>query len=112
MLTIAETDVFTKQANALFTEAELDDLKLLLAVNPEAGDVIKGTGGLRKLRWKARQKGKRGGARVIYFYYNETIPVQLLLAYSKTEQEDLTPHQQQVLSALVERLKTEVRHGR
>lgn len=111
MLTIAETDVFIRQAHALFTETELNDLKLLLAVNPEVGDIIKGTGGLRKLRWQARQKGKRGGARVIYFYYNDNMPVHLLLAYSKTEQEDLTPQQKQILSKLVERLKTEVRHG-
>lgn len=70
-----------------------DDRALLvdyLAMNPESGDLIPGTGGVRKLRWALEGRGKRGGARVVYYFHNEDIPIFALTAYVKNEREDLS----------------------
>jgi hypothetical protein len=61
-----------------------------LAYNPTAGDLIQGTGGVRKLRWGLEERGKRGGARVIYFYHSADIPLFALSAYTKNERADLS----------------------
>jgi hypothetical protein len=79
---------------------ELDDLKDFIARNPFAGDVMPGTGGLRKLRWGRAGKGKRGGTRVIYYYYNETAPLYLFMAYAKAAQENPSPAAVAVLAEL------------
>ena len=78
-----------------------------VAENPEAGDVIPDTGGLRKLRWSRQGMGKRGGARVIYFYHDDEMPLFLLLIYAKAQQEDMTPDQKRQARALVGALKQE-----
>ena len=71
-----------------------DDERLLLidylASNPLAGDVIPGTGGVRKLRWGLEGRGKRGGARIIYFYHNAGMPLFALTAYAKNQQSDMS----------------------
>ena len=71
-----------------------DDERLLLidylASNPLAGDVIPGTGGVRKLRWGLERRGKRGGARIIYFYHNAGMPLFALTAYAKNQQSDMS----------------------
>jgi hypothetical protein len=74
-----------------------------LVVNPEAGDLIKQTGGLRKVRWSQhrRGKGKRGGVRVIYYWYASGSLIYMLLAYSKNEQDDLSAAQTKLLVGLV-----------
>ena len=89
--TVAELPTFIKQASALFTEEERSELILFLASNPLAGDEIPGTGGVRKVRFGAKGRGKRGGARVIYYWYSEDAPLYALLAYGKNEKTDLTP---------------------
>ena len=68
IVTFYETKNFHKKAEKLLGEELLSELKLYLAANPKAGDVIPSGGGVRKLRWALPNKGKRGGARVIYFY--------------------------------------------
>ena len=90
MLTVAETPVFTKQADALFDEVEKQALITFLSQNPLAGDLISGTGGVRKVRFGTSGRGKRGGARVIYYYYDETLPLYALLVYPKNAKADLT----------------------
>ena len=70
-------------------EGELDELVDYLAFHPTAGDVIPGSGGIRKLRWKLEGRGKRGGARVIYFFHDMEMPLYLFTAYAKNEREDL-----------------------
>jgi len=100
-LLIIETSVFTKQIRA-----ELDDdsyrlLQVELARNPEAGALIRGTGGLRKIRWAARGRGKSGGIRVIYYWHRPKDSLLMLLAYGKNVQDDLTPAQRRVLRDLV-----------
>jgi hypothetical protein len=101
MLTVIETAEYLKQAAKLFSEAERVAIVEFLSGNPEAGDVIQGTGGLRKLRWKREGKGKRGGARIIYYYHNTTMPLALVYAYAKSAQEDLTPYEKKALTVMI-----------
>lgn len=100
MHTVAETPTFARQADRLFNEEEGQELIDFLATNPMAGDEIPGTGGVRKLRVGALGRGKRGGARVIYFYGGETIPVYALLAYAKSARSDLSPAERRTVSTL------------
>ncbi|MBI1779660.1 MAG: type II toxin-antitoxin system RelE/ParE family toxin [Proteobacteria bacterium] len=72
------------------TQVERALLVDYLAHNPTAGDLIQGTGGVRKLRWGLEGRGKRGGARVVYFYGGGGIPLFALTAYAKNEQADLS----------------------
>lgn len=92
MLEFLETPVFTRRIVELLSESEYAALQGALVVNPEAGHVIAGTGGLRKIRWheSRRGKGKRGGVRVIYYWYAAGSVIYMLLAYSKDEQDDLS----------------------
>ena len=103
--TVAETPTFTKQAEALFDETEKQELITYLAVNPLAGDVIQGTGGVRKLRFASSGRGKRGGARVIYYYLDQALPLYALLVYPKNTKTDLTSADKKAVSTLVETLK-------
>ena len=103
--TVAETPTFTKQAAALFSEGEKQELITYLAEHPLAGDVIQGTGGVRKLRFAASGRGKRGGARVIYYYLDDHMPLYALLVYPKNAKTDLTSAEKKAVSALVETLK-------
>jgi hypothetical protein len=104
-ITVAETHMFRRQAEKIWSEAELAALVDHLALNPEDGDVIPGTGGVRKLRWGKAGTGKRGGVRVIYFYHNADMPLYLLLAYAKAQASDLTPDEKRTLTALVAAMK-------
>jgi hypothetical protein len=89
--TVVETELFIRSAkDAGVTQDEIDSIKLFLAVTPDAGDEISGTGGARKVRFAARGKGKSGGYRVITFYSGLDIPVFLLDIYAKGDQIDLT----------------------
>ena len=105
MQTVAETPTFTRQAEKLFSEAEKQELIAFLAANPEEGDVIPDTGGVRKVRFAASGRGKRGGARVIYYYLDETVPLYALLVYPKNAKADMTPDEKRAASALVAALK-------
>ena len=105
MQTVAETPTFSRQADKIFGEAEKRELIAFLARNPLAGDEIPGTGGVRKLRFAAAGRGKRGGARVIYYFLDETMPIYALLAYAKAAKTDLTPDERRAVSALVTTLK-------
>ena len=90
-VTVVELKAFATKAAALFSEDERDALVEFLSYNPLAGVVIKGSGGVRKLRWGAKGKGKSGGARVIYFFHDDEMPLFLLTAYGKNEKADLAP---------------------
>jgi hypothetical protein len=105
MLTVAELPLFTKQAEALFTEAEKAELIAFLSWNPLAGDIIPGTGGVRKLRFAASGRGKRGGARVIYYYLDDHTPLYALLAYPKNAKADLTANEKRMAAQLVDAIK-------
>lgn len=96
-----ETPVFSADVQALIPDDEYRELQLALLLRPDAGVVIPRSGGLRKLRWGHRGGGKRGGLRIIYFWYPEDDVIYMLLAYSKTKQKDLTPEQLRILRRLV-----------
>jgi len=95
-----ETSIFTQRITKLLTDDEYHDLQAMLAEHPRAGDVIPGAGGLRKLRWRAAGRGKRGGLRVIYYCWSED-RLYMIFAYEKTRQGDLTPEQLKALRTYV-----------
>ena len=79
-----------RAAEAILSEAEREDIVAMLAANPLCGEVMPGTGGLRKVRVGRSGMGKRGGARAIYIFRNERFPVFLITAYAKSEKDNLT----------------------
>ena len=87
-----ESSLFTRLLSDYLSEEEYAALQWEIALHPETGDLIKGSGGLRKIRWasKAKGKGKRGGVRVIYYYKNQQGQIWLLTLYAKNEVEDLS----------------------
>ena len=99
---VVETPVFTRRVLKLLTD---DDYRLLqheLVARPDVGNIIRGSGGLRKVRWAATGRGKRGGVRVIYYWAVDRKIILMLLIYGKNEQDDLTAEQLRVLKGLVE----------
>lgn len=100
-LTFRETSVFTRQVTRLISDDELSALEWVLMGNPERGDLIRGSGGLRKIRWAGSGRGKRGGLRVIYYWHVPGSVILFLLAYPKNEQADLTTDQIKLLKTLV-----------
>jgi mRNA-degrading endonuclease RelE of RelBE toxin-antitoxin system len=99
-----ETDVFTQLAAALVDDESLRSLQNLLLEKPDRGPVIAGTGGLRKLRFALPGRGKRGGARVIYYWQNDRERIFLLLIYPKGAKEDLIAKEKVILTQLVKEL--------
>jgi hypothetical protein len=97
LVTVVESSAFTKQAGEIWNDEERDGFVFFIAANPEAGAVIPETGGVRKVRWGTHASGKRGGARVIYFFYNRNAPIYLLMAYSKSVRENLSPREKKLL---------------
>lgn len=104
-ITVAETQAFARAAAKFWSEADIAELVDYLAHHPEAGDLIPGTGGVRKLRWGRSGIGKRGGVRVIYFYYRPDCPLYLLLAYAKAQASDLDPQEKRAVAALAAAIK-------
>ena len=105
MQTVVETPLFVRRADKLLTEEEHADLIFCLACQPRAGDEIVGTGGVRKLRFAARGKGKSGGVRVIYYFYDEGMPLYALLIYGKNESADMTAEQRRSVAAFAAAIK-------
>ena len=93
MQTLVPIGTFGEKARKLLGKAGFDDLLEFLARRPKVGRIIQGTGGLRKVRFAQPGKGKSGGARVIYYYHNDTKPILLLLIYAKAIQDNLTDAQ-------------------
>ena len=88
MRTVAETAVFIRYAAEVWSDAERQEFINFIAANPEAGDIIRGSGGCRKVRWSRSGTGKRGGARVIYFLASDDT-VWLLIVYAKAKFDNL-----------------------
>jgi hypothetical protein len=96
-----ETPVFTRQIKGLVDDEEYRLLQARLIANPDAGDLIPRSGGLRKIRMGVAGRGKRGGARVIYYWVTAKSQIYMLLAYAKNVQEDLTEEQLRMMRDLV-----------
>ena len=95
-----ETSIFTKEIVRLLPDEQYKMMQSALMLRPGAGDLIRGSGGLRKIRWSLPGRGKRGAIRVIY-YWDPPDVIFLLLPYAKTAQENLTAGQLKVLQGLV-----------
>ena len=107
MLTFIESPSFTRELAELWPDAEYAAFQQFLAANPARGDVIPGLGGLRKVRWAAKGKGKRGGARVIYLLLVQPGIIYLFQAYTKGDITDLSPEQKKRLRVAVDEIKTQ-----
>ncbi len=90
-LTVAQSTVFQDCAEKIWSDDQLDQFVNWIALNPLSGDVVPGTGGLRKVRWAASGRGKRGGARVIYYNQLQKGTIWLLMAYTKAKFDNLPP---------------------
>lgn len=104
LVTVVETPEFSTRVNRLMTEGGQELLIAYMAANPTAGDLIQGTGGVRKLRWGLEGRGKRGGARVIYFYQMADMPRFALTIFAKNERADLTQQDRNDLRRLTKLL--------
>lgn len=100
---IIETSIFTKKIKSLLTDEDYRNLQNELILNPEKGKVIRGSGGLRKMRWGISGRGKIGGVRIIYYWILKKETILMLLVYPKNEQDNLTPSQLKLLKSLVEK---------
>ena len=92
-MAVIETPEFISQADELMTERDREELISYLACNPTAGDVVPGAGGIRKLRWRLEGRGKRGGARVIFFFHSADVPLFVLTVFAKSQRTDLSQQQ-------------------
>lgn len=105
-ITIARAMSFDKEILGFLSPDELEELVDFVALHPERGDVIPGTGGVRKLRWGSSRKGKSKGLRIIYFYHDLNMPLFLLAVYSKGERLRLTKREESTLAKMAEDLKS------
>lgn len=96
-----ETPVFTRAITGAITDEHYQRLQIALMLRPEQGDVIRGSGGLRKIRWALRGSGKRGGLRIIYYWSAADRAFYMLYAYAKNAHGDLTAAQARTLGRLV-----------
>ena len=96
-----ETPTFTKRVTALLDDDSYAGLQHHLILHPDAGDLVRGSGGFRKIRWGASGRGKRGGVRVIYYWWTADDLISMVLIYAKNEQDDLTPDQLKMLKRLL-----------
>ena len=99
---IVETSVFTKRCEKHFSAEEYRQLQLYLVNRPDAGVVIPSGGGIRKLRWSASGRGKRGGARLIYYWATQSDQVLMLFLFLKNERDNLTASQLKTMRQYVE----------
>lgn len=98
-----ETPTFTKQLRELLDDDSYAEFQRQLAERPEMGDVIEGTGGLRKVREASSGRGKRGGSRVIYYHFTAASQIALLIIYPKGEKDDLSTDERKALKQIIER---------
>jgi len=90
MQTVVELPEFLRKSDKLLRSVERISIVNYVATHPASGEIMQGTGGIRKLRWSAQGKGKSGGVRIIYYFYNESIPIFLLTLFGKGEKANLS----------------------
>lgn len=111
-VSVVETPEFLAATRRLLDDDERAALVDFLAYNPTAGDLIPGTGGVRKLRWALEGRGKRGGARVIYFFQSAALPLFALTAFAKSVRADLSQAERNDFCRLTKRLIESYGKGR
>jgi hypothetical protein len=99
---VAELPSYVRLADKLLNAEERQDLISYLAERPKAGDIMEGTNGVRKLRWRRGAQGKSGGVRVIYYYHDDFMPLYLLTLFAKGDKTDLTKTERNELAGLVD----------
>lgn len=104
-ITAVEVEPFPTRAREVWSEEERLELITYVAWNPDAGHVIPGTGGLRKIRWTRAGTGQRRGVRVIYYFHDESMPLFLLTVYPKSRRTDLTRRQLRAAASMTAELK-------
>ena len=109
LVTVIETEAFARRADKLLNPEERDELVAFLAANPTAGDLIEGTGGVRKVRFAAKGKGKSGGVRAVHFFVPEDGPLYALLLYAKAEQADMSPAQRKAVAGAAAAVKGDLK---
>lgn len=104
MVTFVESPLFTKMVHDYLTDDEYRGFQSFLGTNPEAGDVVRGSGGVRKVRWSRRGAGKSGGVRILYFARTDAGEIWLLLIYAKSAVDSIPSH-------ILKELKEEMEHA-
>ena len=104
MLTIAELPEYIHRAEKLMSVSERMDIVNYLAIHPKAGELMEGTGGIRKLRWGRGSKGKSGGVRVIYYVHSDLMPLYLLTIFAKNDRSNLSASERHDLADLADEL--------
>jgi hypothetical protein len=104
LVTVAETSSYLAWAEKALTEDERSSVVDLLAANPTCGVILKDTGGVRKVRFAPAGRGKSGGVRIVYYFYNESVPIYILAGFAKNEKDNLSAAERAMLRKLVERL--------
>ena len=104
MLRFIETPIFTEEIVQILTDSEYSELQTALILQPDLGELIPGTGGLRKMRWgfPSHGRGKRGGIRIIYYWYTSESLIYFLMVYPKSKREDLSAEQKRMLRKIAE----------
>lgn len=100
-MVIVETPIFTKRIQGILDEESYRLLQVHLLHRPDAGNIIRGSGGIRKIRWAPSGSGKRGGARVLYYWAVDEETILMLFAFEKGERDDLNPDQVKQLAKVV-----------
>ena len=106
MNTVAELPSYISFAEKNLSTEERQDIINFLAKNPKAGDIMQGTGGVRKLRWGKGGRGKSEGVRVIYYFHSDRLPLYLVTLFAKNERDNLTTEERNNLAKLVAVLVT------
>jgi hypothetical protein len=104
-ITVFETAAYLARAQKLLSETQQEAVVQMIAQEPASGDLIEGTGGIRKVRFAVGGRGKSGGIRVVYYFHGETMPVYLLTMFAKNEKANLTKAERNALARLVIELK-------
>ncbi len=100
-MVIVETHIFTKLINKLMTDEDYREFQAMIIDQPDTGNIISGSGGIRKIRWRGSGRGKRGGSRFIYYWAANLDQIYMLFAYAKNEVDDLTKEQLKTLQKIV-----------
>ena len=112
MRTVAELPEYIRAADKLLSESERQDVIRYLAEHPKDGDLMEGTGGVGKLRWRRGGQGKSGGVRVIYYFHDDTMPLYLLTLFAKGDRANLSKAERNELADLTDLLVTAWRNRR